>query len=202
MEFLLISSAHFLTPLSPGPDFFLIMQASLRLPRRCSLAICSGIALATGVYRFFAVAVLEVVREKTWLVCSLKYLGAAYLLFLGIMLLRAPLQTFDNRENNSFLQVQDIQRQFLIGFTSAIQNPKNAIFYLSLFTVMVSTDTGLFTRYLYALWMMSAVFLWDCCVIMAIGHGRIKEWFGRSIYYIEKIFGAALALSGIFLPFT
>ena len=32
MEFLLLASAHFLALLSPGPDFFLIMQASLRLP--------------------------------------------------------------------------------------------------------------------------------------------------------------------------
>ena len=32
MEFLLIASAHFLALLSPGPDFFLLMQAALRLP--------------------------------------------------------------------------------------------------------------------------------------------------------------------------
>ena len=32
MEFLLLASAHFLALLIPGPDFFLKIQASLRLP--------------------------------------------------------------------------------------------------------------------------------------------------------------------------
>ena len=202
MEFLLIASAHFLALLSPGPDFFLLMQASLRLPMRYGFAICSGIALANGFYLLFAVIGIEVVRETTWLVSLLKYLGAAYLVFLGIMLLRTPVQSFDNRDSDSFLQVQNLKRQFFIGFMSAILNPKNAIFYLSLFTVMVSDQTGFFPRCLYALWMMSAVFIWDCGVVIALGRDRVKRWLGRSINYIEKISGAALALFGIFLPFA
>jgi threonine/homoserine/homoserine lactone efflux protein len=202
MEFLLIASAHFLALLSPGPDFFLIMQASLRLPIRYGFAICFGIALANGVYLLFAVAGLEVVRETTWLVYLLKYLGAVYLVFLGIMLLRTPLQSFDKKGSDSFLQLRNFKRQFIIGFMSAILNPKNAIFYLSLFTVMVSDQTGFLTRCLYALWMMSAVFLWDCGLVIAIGQERVKRRLGRSIYYIEKVSGVALALFGIFLPFA
>lgn len=178
------------------------MQASLRLPIRYGFAICFGIALANGVYLLFAVIGLEVVRETTWLVSLLKYLGAVYLVFLGIILLLAPLQSFDKQGSDSFLQVQNLKRQFIIGFMSAILNPKNAIFYLSLFTVMVSDQTEFLTRCLYALWMMSAVFLWDCGVVIAIGQERVKRTLGRSIYYIEKISGAALALFGIFLPFA
>ena len=201
MEFLLIASAHFLALLSPGPDFFLVMQASLRLPLRYCFAICAGIAAANGVYLLFAVLGLEVVREAGWFLTPIKYLGGAYLLFLGIALLRAPLQSFDNRGNKSFLQVEDIQRQFLIGFMSAILNPKNAIFYLSLFTVMVSAETGLFTRFLYAFWMMSVVFLWDCGVVVALGRNGVKKRLGSGVYFIEKISGAVLAVFGILLPF-
>lgn len=93
MGFLLIASAHFLALLSPGPDFFLVMQASLRLPRRYCFALCSGIAIANGVYILSAVIGLEVVREMTWFLALLKYLGGSYLLFLGVMLLRSPVQS-------------------------------------------------------------------------------------------------------------
>ena len=201
MEFLLIASAHFLALLSPGPDFFLVMQASLRLPRRYGLALCSGIAIANGVYILSAVIGLEVIREMTWFLVLLKYLGGAYLLFLGVMLLRTPMQSLEQRGSGSFLQVQSVRRQFLIGFMSAILNPKNVIFYLSLFTVMVSDQTGFFTRCMYALWMISVVFFWDCFVVLAIGRESVKKWLGRSIYCIEKVSGVALALFGIFLPF-
>ena len=201
MEFLLIASAHILALLSPGPDFFLVMQASLRLPRRYGFAICSGIAIANGVYIALAVIGLEVVREMAEFLSLLKYLGGTYLLFLGVMLLSTPVQSLDNRGSGSFLQIQNVKRQFLIGFMSAILNPKNVIFYLSLFTVMVSDQTVFLTRCFYALWMMSIVFFWDCCVVIAIGRDGVKKWLGNSIYFIEKISGVALAVFGIFLPF-
>lgn len=202
MEFIFLASAHFLALLSPGPDFFLIMQASLRLPLRFGLAICCGIALANGVYLFLAIIGFEIIREMTLVLSTMKYLGAAYLLFLGFMLLRSPRQVIDSQQHQSFISAESIVRQFFIGFISAVLNPKNMIFYLSLFTALVSVETGFFTRCLYALWMMSIVLVWDCLVVIAICRQRFKRWLGESIYYIEKLSGCALACFGIMLPFT
>lgn len=199
MEFLFLASAHFLALLSPGPDFFLIMQASLRLPLRFGFAICTGIALANGIYLLLAVIGFEAVRETSWLFSTLKYLGASYLLFIGVMLLRAPKKKPGTQEESSFLQIENMQRQFFIGFMSAILNPKNIIFYLSLFTAMVSVETELLTRCLYAMWMMSVVFIWDCAVVMTIGRDQVKKWLGDCIFYIEKLSGAALTGFGILL---
>ena len=137
-----------------------------------------------------------------WFFSLLKYLGGAYLLFLGVMLLRTPVQSFDNRGSDSFLQVENVKRQFLIGFISAILNPKNAIFYLSLFTVMVADQTGFVTRCFYALWMTTVVFVWDVLVAIIIGQGRIKAWFSRCVFLVEKISGVMLMFFGIFLPFV
>ena len=70
---------------------------------------------------------------------------------------------------------------------------------LSLFTAMVSVETEFMTRCLYALWMMSVVFLWDCCVVMTIGRDQVKKWLGDGIFYIEKLSGVALTGFGILL---
>jgi len=43
---------------------------------------------------------------------------------------------------------------------SGLLSPKNAIFYLSLFTAMVSPQTSLGMRGLYGLWMASLVLFW------------------------------------------
>ena len=204
MEFLVLATAHFLALLSPGPDFFLIMQASLRLTLRYGLALCGGIACANGAYLVFAVLGLEAIKEMVWLVSTLRYAGAAYLVFLGYLLLRAPRPEpgVEAQGNSSFLQKPGVKHQFFIGFTSAILNPKNAVFYLSLFTVMVSSQTGLSVRILYALWMMSVVFLWDCAVFVFLGQNRVKTSLGRSVYYLEKVTGTVLATFGLILPFT
>lgn len=202
MEFLLIASAHFLALLSPGPDFFLIMQASLRLPLRYGIAICTGIAAANAVYLLLAVLGLEAVKEMSWLMLLLRYIGAAYLIYLGIMLLKTSRQTLVSEKPVTLLQSRHLGRQFLLGCMSGILNPKNMIFYLSLFTVMVSPQTPLAIRSLYALWMTLVVFLWDCSVVILIGRQRVKNWLGHGVFYVEKISGVLLTLFGLGLPFT
>lgn len=202
MEFLLIASAHFLALLSPGPDFFLIMQASLRLPFRYAIGVCAGITAANALYLIFAVFSLEIIRETTWLMMVLKYLGAIYLVFLGFMLLRTPIRSFSPQSTGNFLQVHHFGKQFFIGFMSGFLNPKNVIFYLALFTVMVSDKTGLVMRCLYALWMVAIVFIWDCGVILVIGRDQVRQRLGRSVFVIEKISGIMLTFFGLLLPFT
>ena len=199
MEFLLVATAHFLALLSPGPDFFLILQATLRLPLRYAISVCVGIAAANGVYLIVAVLGLEAVREMPALMQVLKFLGGGYLIYIGIMLLRAPRRAIDAGNPVMVFHAPGLRRQFAVGFLSAIFNPKNAVFYLSLFTAMVSVETGLAVRCLYALWMVGIVFAWDMGVALAFGNERAKKILGQWVFRIEKASGLFLAGFGFLL---
>ncbi len=202
MEFILLASAHFLALLSPGPDFFLILQASFRMRLRYAITVCAGIAAANAVYLCCAVLGLELVRQMAYLMTAFRYLGAVYLIFVGIMLLKSQKQSFDDNQQNAVLHTEQYGHQFVLGFMSGIFNPKNAIFYLSLFTVMVSDQTPLAIRGLYGLWMTLVVFFWDTFVVIMLSHNRIKAGLGRGIYLLEKVAGVMLICFGLFLPFT
>ena len=199
MEFLLIASAHFMALLSPGPDFFLILQAALRLPLRYAFMVCAGIAAANGLYLVVAVMGLETVREMDALMLVLKWLGSGYLVYVGLMLLRAPRRSMDAGAPVSALHVPGVGRQLMVGFLSAIFNPKNAIFYLSLFTVIVSAETPLGIRILYALWMVVVVLVWDMGVAASFGREQMKRLLERWVFRIEKMSGLLLAFFGILL---
>ncbi len=201
MEFLLIASAHFLALLSPGPDFLLILQTALRLPLRYAFAVCAGIAAANAVYLAAAVAGLETVRRWPALMLALRYLGAAYLLYIGILLLRAPMRPLGDGGPTSLLHVRSLRRQCTLGFLSGMLNPKNAIFYLSLFTAMVSPQTSLAVRGLYALWMAALVLFWDMGVAVLLGNNRVQTRLGDWLFGIEKVAGALLAVFGLLLAF-
>ena len=202
MEFLLIASAHFLALLSPGPDFFLLMQGAFRLPVRYCFALCAGIALANGVYLLVAILGIAVVSSFTPLMVGLKYLGGAYLLFLGIMLLRAPRRSLKAGDSQGGIHLRSYRRQFTLGFLSGILNPKNAIFYLAIFSVMVSQETPLLIRGLYGCWMSCVVFIWDSLVVLFFNRQGTKDRLRPVVYYLEKISGIVLAFFGIFLAFT
>lgn len=202
MEFLLLASAHFLALLSPGPDFFLILQASIRLPKRYGTALCAGIATANFLYLVCAVFGVEVLKKWTILMLAMKYLGACYLIFLGFMFLRAPARILQINEPSGIHLIHDWTRQYSVGFLSGILNPKNAVFYLSLFTVMVSEATPIQVRGLYAIWMTSVVFFWDIFVLSTFGQKAVQKRLGGGIFVIEKLSGAVLMLFGLMLPFT
>ncbi len=118
-----------------------------------------------------------------------------------MLLLLAPVRSLDNQNESSLLHVKSIGRQFAMGFMSAILNPKNAIFYLSLFTVMVSSETSLGIRGLYALWMTGIVLFWDVGIAGLVGNQRIKSLLNRWIFGIEKLSGLMLAFFGVLLTF-
>jgi threonine/homoserine/homoserine lactone efflux protein len=204
MEFIFLAIAHFIALISPGPDFFLIVQVSIRMPLRYALAVCCGITVANAIYLMFAVLGLEIIKDVEWLMTSMKYLGAGYLIYLGYLLLSSSKKSDQSGDGggSSFIQEQNLGKQFLLGFMSGILNPKNAIFYLSLFTVIVSEQTGVVSRTLYALWMTSVVFLWDALVATILCRDQLKQYLGRGVFYVEKVSGVMLFVFGILLPFT
>lgn len=201
MEFVFIASAHFMALLSPGPDFFLIVQTALRMTHRYAVALCCGIAVANGIYIALALSGLESIQGYEPLTRLLRFCGGGYLVFIGISLLLAPKRDLKGL-NRGIIHRESFLFQFWVGFLSAILNPKNMIFYLSLFTIMVSEKTLFQTQVFYGLWMCSVVFIWDVCVALFLSREEIKKRYENGIVVIEKISGTALTLFGVFLSFS
>ncbi len=202
MEFLILATAHFLALLSPGPDFFIIVQTSLKRTLKEAFVVCAGIATAHSIYLIIAVLGLESIKHMSWLMNILRYLGGLYLLYLGYMLLKAPKIDLLKKGEKNPLHVEDLKGEFAKGFLSAFLNPKNIIFYLSLFTALVSKTTPLYMRSLYALWMFSLVFFWDMGVSFMIGNKKVKEKLSSYVFRIEKVAGVVLGSFGLLLMFN
>jgi len=198
-EFLAVAAAHFLALLSPGPDFFIIISAALRNGAKRATITCLGIALANGVYILLAVAGFTILRHNGWVLWFMKIAGGAFLCYMGFMLLRSAKRELfeDNAE-----KTQDSGlRLFMAGFTSAILNPKNPIFYLSLYSLFISTTTPVFTQSMYGVWMFAAVLLWDIFVAFSVGNRRVRSWLNSYTFRLEQFAGAVIICLGVLLGF-
>jgi len=85
LPFLTIASLHFLAMITPGPDFILATKNALLYPRRQAVYTSLGIALGLSIhisYCILGVAILIV--ESHWLFNLIKYLGAIYLIYIGV----------------------------------------------------------------------------------------------------------------------
>ena len=200
-EFLLIATAHFLALLSPGPDFFLIIRTALRQGFISGAAVSLGIAISNGVYIALALAGFNLLQQNLLLLWTLKIAGATYLIYIGYQFIKSPGNTLTNHSEQELQKSRFNQkvllRNLLLGLNSGLLNPKNALFYLSLFSLLVSPETSSLTQSLYGIWMFLAVFFWDCLVAACVGNPLSQRWLSRILAPLEKLAGMALVSMGI-----
>lgn len=187
--------AHFVALLSPGQDFFLISANAVRHGLAGSRFICLGVALGNGVYIAIAVLGWSGIRDSPQLFSVIETLGAIYLLWIGIQLLRS--QAGDFVTGDSAGRAPTIRHQLISGLNSALLNPKNALFYMSLMTVILGPDATLTQQMFCGLWMFVTVLCWDLLLARAIGLKRVRKMLGQRIHLIERGAGAVLAALGI-----
>lgn len=185
--------------LSPGADFFIIVQTALKRPLKQAFSVCVGIALANAVYIAIAIAGFEAIKSMDTFLLVLRYLGAAYLIYIGVMFFKSSKIKIDDEKNS--LHIKDTKGYFVLGFLSGFLNPKNVIFYFSLFTALVSPQTSLYVKILYGLWMSFLVLFWDIGVAWMIGNQNVKKKLSDYIYVIEKFAGVILIFFGLMLIF-
>jgi threonine/homoserine/homoserine lactone efflux protein len=195
-QFLIVALAHFLALLSPGPDFFLVARTSVSAGWRIASGACLGIALANGAFIAMAFTGLSILQEGSALFMALQLAGAAYLLYIGMLFLRhAGHSELAAVASNG--TTQGWWRGLGMGFLSGILNPKNALFYASLASMVASSSAAWKTAY--AVWMFAIVLLWDLLVAIAIGNQRLLRRFSRALPWLERASGVMLMVLAIAL---
>ncbi len=79
---------------------------------------------------------------------------------------------------------------------SGILNPKNLLFYLSLFTVALTPEVSLSFKVLLGVWMTLVVFFWDVAIIYVFSKQTVRNRFTRLSFYIDKVTGIILGAIG------
>lgn len=193
-SFALIASAHFLALLSPGPDFLLILATSTRHGSRAGVRASAGIALANGVYIAAALAGVSALSQSPALLSALGWGGAAYLAWLGAKLLGAKAGKLSGSSDAApAADPAAGSAAIRAGFVSGLLNPKNMLFYFSLFSLGAGQDSAL-VRTGYGLWMFTVVFCWDAWLARTLGRGRLHRWFNAHQRAIERGCGALFVL--------
>ncbi|MBN3763079.1 LysE family translocator [Burkholderia sp. Ac-20365] len=195
-QFAMVAGAHLLALLSPGPDFFLIARSALLRGWRKTGAVCFGIACANGVFIALAVGGFAALHRHGVAFALVQAAGCAYLAYLGAMMLRhasaASVVPHGRDGATAPGKTGAWHARFAMGFASAILNPKNALFYASLFALLAARDAPFGAQIVYGVWMFAAVFGWDLLVAMGIGHPSVVARFTTHRASIERVTGVVL----------
>ena len=130
--------ASLVLAVTPGPGVFYIVTRSVSQGRLSGLASVAGVAagnLGNAIGASLGLAALFAVSSVAFSV--VKYVGAAYLVWLGIQALRAPAATPDATAAPAR---GSLRRIFADGFVVALLNPKTAIFFAAFLPQFVSAS--------------------------------------------------------------
>ncbi|MCK5084294.1 MAG: LysE family transporter [Candidatus Pacebacteria bacterium] len=196
-EFITVAIVHFLAIMSPGPDFAMITRNSLVYSK--STGIYSSIGLAIGILLHVSYSLIGIgfiISKSIVLFSIIKFLGAAYLIYIGYKSLKAK----PNKINSEKLKESiDLKRNEAIkmGFLTNALNPKVTLFFLSLFTQIINPETPFIIQALCGIEMSFMTFVWFSFVATVLSYKTIKSKFSLFQHHFEKIFGVILIALGI-----
>ncbi len=203
MEFLTVALVHLLAVASPGPDFAVVVRESVTQGRRVgswtALGVGSGILVHVA-YSLLGIGLI--VSQSVMLFNLFKWLAAGYLLYLGVRALRARPMGAAALEPESQQPKVSWRRAFVTGFVTNGLNPKATLFFLSLFTVVISPQTPLAVQAGYGLYLALATALWFCLVAWLFSRRRVRAGFARMGHWFDRLMGAVLVGLGARLALT
>ncbi len=195
---LTVSIIHLLAVISPGPDFLMITRNSLVYSRKTG--IYSSIGLGIGILlhvTYSLVGIGFIIAQSIVLFNVIKYLGAAYLIYIGIKSLTSKTSHITKAEENEALPDISKWKAIKIGFLTNALNPKVTLFFLSVFTLVISPTTPLVIKLFMGAEMALVTSLWFSFVALIFSLNIIKDRISRVQNYAVKFIGVVLILLGV-----
>ncbi|NKF23832.1 LysE family translocator [Solimonas marina] len=197
-----VAAAHALGVASPGPDFAIVVRQSLARGRAAGLWTAAGIG--SGIffhvaYGLFGLAWLT--RTFPWALSIIALAGAAFLIWMGSKALRAPpaAASDDGEPIPVPTTAGSAWRDYTAGLGTNVLNPKATLFFVALFTAVVSGPIATWLMVVLALWLPLTTFAWFATLAMLLSHAGLRRALRRHAQRIDQAMGVILVALGLFV---
>ncbi len=196
---LLYCGTLFLASIIPGPSMLLALNHGMLYGAKRTMATASGNVTASLVQAGVSIAglgALLLTSQKLFL--TIKYLGALYLIYIGIKTFRASNFTASQDSSTENRTPLPFRKMYWEAFLVAMGNPKAILFFTALFPqfINVSTINGI---ELFGAFVSLAVVAFLCFMIYALGGEKVitlikRDKIGKRI---NKLIGTIFVGSGL-----
>lgn len=172
---ILFLTASVIVILAPGPDNILVLTRGVTLGRKAALVSASGASTGLVCHSLFAAAGLSALLQQSAVAYSvLKYVGAAYLIYLGIRALMDRERFVISEDGAPAL---GLHRVYVQAVASNVFNPKIAVFFLAYLPQFVDpTSGGGVALQLLVLGLAFAAMTWAIFSVVALLSGALGRW--------------------------
>lgn len=190
-EFLTIALVHLLAVASPGPDFAVLSRYAISEGRKTGIWVALGIGSGILVHVTYSlIGVGLIIQQTPWLRQLCLLIGAAYLAYIAVLSLRA--QPRAELPNNDVAIRIGKGRAWRVGFLTNALNVKATLFFMTLFSTIVSAQTPFWLQAGYGLYLTLATALWFCFLAWLLTHRRWYRWLWCHSHWVDRTMGVVL----------
>jgi RhtB (resistance to homoserine/threonine) family protein len=188
-EFAALMLAFGINAVIPGADFAMVLRQSIAHGRRAALFTSAGIAMSILVHGTYTLLGIGVIVSNSLMAFNIiKWVGAAYLVWLAIAALRSPPPAPPAEHDLGAAKRGDFAA-FALGFLTNLLNPNAVLFFLALFTSLVSARTGGDIKVIYVLCMSIMLFAWFALVSVFFTTASVRQSFFRFGRWFNRVTG-------------
>jgi threonine/homoserine/homoserine lactone efflux protein len=201
--FLFLSAALALN-LSPGPDLLYVLSRTLGHGRRVGLAAVAGVCSGALVHVAAAALGLSLLLATApTLFALLTFVGAAYLVWLGVSMWRFAGAAF--LPNATAQQGVSAGQAFWQGVLVDVLNPKVVVFFMAFLPQFVREGHGSATAQLLLLGTLVVLGAFVVETLAVLGADQLAAWLRSNTgvtLWLERILGGIMVLLGLTLAFS
>ena len=201
VAWLLFVVASLVLIVTPGQDMILVMSRSIAQGSAAGVVTAAGVSVGLVGHTVLATLGLgAILRTSEWLFVALKLAGAAYLVYLGIQLLRTKNQELAVLAGAP----RSLWRLFFDGALSNISNPKIAVFYFAFLPQFVLPGAAHPTLSVFVLGLVFAGLTFLVKGPVGLGAGLLSGWLRsrpKALTWLYRTSGAVLIGLGVKLAF-
>jgi threonine/homoserine/homoserine lactone efflux protein len=201
-NFLIFAFASLMLNITPGNDMLYVASRSVGQGSKAGIISAVGITAGCLVHLFGAVIGLSAIIAQSAIAFNvIKYLGAAYLVFLGLKAIISKRNSFNI---GSKFEVAGYKKIFVPGAVTNILNPKVALFFLAFLPqfIDVSKSHPQLQILLLGSWFNFSGTIVN--IVVALLFGKLGVWSTKSLFvkWQQKITGTILIALGIKVAIT
>ncbi|MCF6322211.1 MAG: LysE family translocator [Rhizobiaceae bacterium] len=192
----LLLTAAFIAGASPGPATLAIAGTSMTSGRKYGLAVACGIVTGSLIWSVTAAFGLgAIMLANSWLLETVRYIGAGYLIYLAWRSANSALKPGDVELKG--VTHSSLKRAYSKGLTLHLTNPKAILYFGSLYAIGIPANTSLagLAIVIVSLWVLGIFIFLGYAILFSSGpirrsYFRLRRWF-------EGVFALAFAAAGL-----
>lgn len=203
---LTLALIHAVALVSPGPDFAIMVKIATQQSRSAAVAAAVGISVAIVAHTILSLTgVSLVIKSSHTLYLLVQIIGACYLAWMGWGALRAAFAVLATPKgsqgvNDSGMAGSAVtpvplgttmspKQGFLTGFYTNLLNPKALVFFLTLFSALITPSVTVSTKVAAAMLLLLLSLLWFGFLALMLSKVQVQRKLQRLTPVIDTVIG-------------